>query len=799
MLSNYLKIAYRNLTRNKGYSFINIGGLAVGMAVAIMIGLWMNDELTFNHYHKNHDRIAQVYQSQTLNGKISTINAIPRPLEMTLRNDYGENFKHIVMSSWRFRSILTYGEKKLVKQGNFMQEPAPEMLGLEMLSGQRDGLKDPNSILLAASTAKALFGNEDAPGKIVKLNNKYNLKVTGVYADLPPNNDFSATTYIASWEHYVTNTEWLKNSVDQWGNNSFQMFAQIADNTTMEQVSAKIKDAKMKAAPQNMKQYKPAIFLQPMNDWHLKSNFENGVQTGGRIENVWLFGITGAFVLLLACINFMNLSTARSEKRAKEVGIRKSVGSLRSQLIGQFLSESFIVVGLAFGVAMILVLLALPSFNTLADKKIEFPWISGYFWGASLLFILFTALLSGSYPALYLSSFQPVKVLKGTFRVGRYAALPRQVLVVLQFTVSVALIIGTIIVFRQIQHTKDRPIGYDRQGLIQIPLTQFDFVGKYDFLRREFLNSGAVVEMSSASSPTTDVYSNRSGYLWEGKPEGFQEDLAYTTVSYDYVKSLGLKIIAGRDFSREFASDSNAVLLNKTAVKYMGLKDPIGTILRDDNEDPDPPLTVIGVIDDMVMQSPYEPVKQSMYVFDKYNNASYYNLRLNPDQSASQSIAAIESIYKKNFPDLPFEYQFVDQEYAAKFASEERVGKLAGVFTGLAILISCLGLFGLASYVAEQRTKEIGVRKVLGASVASLWRLLSKDFVFLVLIALFIATPLAWYFMEGWLQKYNYRTELSWWIFAAAGAGALSITLLTVSFQAVKAALMNPVKSLRSE
>lgn len=536
-----------------------------------------------------------------------------------------------------------------------------------------------------------------------------------------------------------------------------------------------------------------------MNDWHLKSNFENGVQTGGRIENVWLFGITGAFVLLLACINFMNLSTARSEKRAKEVGIRKSVGSLRSQLIGQFLSESFIVVGLAFGVAMILVLLALPSFNTLADKKIEFPWISGYFWGASLLFILFTALLSGSYPALYLSSFQPVKVLKGTFRVGRYAALPRQVLVVLQFTVSVALIIGTIIVFRQIQHTKDRPIGYDRQGLIQIPLTQFDFVGKYDFLRREFLNSGAVVEMSSASSPTTDVYSNRSGYLWEGKPEGFQEDLAYTTVSYDYVKSLGLKIIAGRDFSREFASDSNAVLLNKTAVKYMGLKDPIGTILRDDNEDPDPPLTVIGVIDDMVMQSPYEPVKQSMYVFDKYNNASYYNLRLNPDQSASQSIAAIESIYKKNFPDLPFEYQFVDEEYAAKFASEERVGKLAGVFTGLAILISCLGLFGLASYMAEQRTKEIGVRKVLGASVASLWRLLSKDFVFLVLIALFIATPLAWYFMEGWLQKYNCRTELSWWIFAAAGAGALSITLLTVSFQAVKAALMNPVKSLRSE
>lgn len=800
MIKNYLKIAWRNLLKNRVYSFLNITGLAVGMAVAIMIGLWMNDELTFDHYHKNHDRIAQVYQSQTFNGKIGTGNAIPRPLEMELRTNYADNFKHIVMSSWRFRSILTYGEKKLVKEGNFMQQGAPDMLGLDMVKGTQKGLQDPNSILLAASTAKALFGSEETLGKIVKLNNKYNLNVTGVYADIPANNDFSAAAYIAPWEHYVTNTEWVRNSADSWGNNSWQLFVQIADNTTMEQVSAKIKDAKMKLAPKDVTQHKPELFLHPMQDWHLKSNFENGVQAGGRIENVWLFGIIGSFVLLLACINFMNLSTARSEKRAKEVGIRKSVGSLRSQLIGQFLSESFMVVGMSFGLALILVGIALPYFNKLADKSIEFPWNSAFFWGTCLLFILFTALLSGSYPALYLSSFQPVKVLKGTFRVGRYASLPRKVLVVVQFTVSVALIIGTVIVFQQIQYSKNRPIGYDREGLIQIPLTQYDFIDKFDFLRQEFLNSGAVVEMSTSSSPTTEVYSNRSGFLWEGKPEGFQEDLAWTSVSPEYVKSLGLKIIAGRDFSREFASDSNAVILNKTAVKYMGLKNPIGTIIRDDDqENPAPPMTVIGVIDDMIMQSPYEPVKQSMYVFDKYNNASYYNLRLNSDKSASESIAAIESIYKKNFPDLPFEYKFVDEEYAAKFASEERVGKLAGVFTGLAILISCLGLFGLASFMAEQRTKEIGVRKVLGASVTSLWRLLSKDFVFLVLIALLIASPLAWYFMDGWLQKYTYRTGLAWWVFALAGVGAITITLLTVSFQAIKAALMNPVKSLRSE
>jgi ABC-type antimicrobial peptide transport system permease subunit len=801
MLKSYLKIAWRNLTRNKGNSAINIGGLSIGMGVAMLIGLWITDELTFNHYHKDHDRIAQVYQNQIFNKEVGTIPSIPRPLEMTLRNAYGDNFKHLVMSSWRFRSNLAYGEKKLVKQGNFMQEAAPEMLGLTMLSGQIDGLTEPSSMLLAASTAQALFGNETALGKIVKLNNKYSMKVTGVYADIPSSNDFSETTFIAPWDHYVNNTEWVKNSADNWADNSWQLFVQIADNTTMANVSARIRNAKMKNAPDGVRQFKPELFLFPMNDWHLRSRFDNGVQVGGRIDNVWLFGLIGAFVLLLACINFMNLSTARSEKRAKEVGIRKAVGSVRRQLVTQFLSESFLVVGLAFGIAISLVLLALPFFNTLADKMMAFPWTSFYFWGASLLFVLFTALLSGSYPALYLSSFQPIKVLKGNgspvrFGSGRFATLPRKVLVVLQFTVSVAMIIGTITVFRQIQHSRNRPIGYNRDGLIQIPLSEGAFTGKYDLLRREFLSSGAVTDMSSASSPTTQITSNRSGFTWEGKPEGFQEDLAYTAVSPEYVKSLGLTIIAGRDFSRTFATDSNAVLLNKTAVRYMGLKNPVGTVLRSGSN---PPLTVIGVIDDMIMTSPYEPIKQAMYVFDKDNSSMYYNLRLNPSQSAGQSIAVIERVYKKNFPDLPFEYQFVDQEYATKFSSEERIGKLAGVFTTLAILISCLGLFGLASFVAEQRTKEIGIRKVLGASVSNLWGLLSKDFVLLVLIALFIATPLAWYGMNQWLQKYSYRTELNWWIFAASGAGALGIALLTVSFQSVKAALVNPVKSLRSE
>lgn len=799
MFRNYFKIAFRNLLKNKVYSFINIVGLAVGMAVTMMIGLWIYDEVSFNSYYQNREKIAQVYQTQTFNGENGTGPAIPRPLEMALRSQYNRYFKHIMMASWTQPRYLSYREVNIYKEGNYMQAAAPEMLNLEIIEGDRNGLQQINAIMLSASTAKALFGNDDPIGKIVKVNNQDDMKVTSIYKDIPTNNTFNSTHYIMPWEHYANGADWIKNAIDNWGNNSFQLFVQIAGNTTMDKVTAAIKDVKLKAA-KDEKQYNPQMFLLPMNDWHLRSNFKNGIQTGGRIENVWLFGIIGAFVLLLACINFMNLSTARSEKRAKEVGIRKSVGSQRVQLINQFLSESFLVVILAFAIALLLVLISLSSFNDLASKEISFPWSNAPFWLLSLVFILFTALLSGSYPALYLSSFQPIKVLKGTFKVGRFAALPRKILVVVQFTVSVALIIGTLVVFRQIQHSKDRPIGYNKEGLVQIPVMSQAFSGKRDFMRTQFLTSGAVVEMSSSSSPTTEVWSNRSGWKWEGKPEGFQEDFAWTEVSAEFAKSLGLKIIAGRDFSRALASDSNAVLLNQTAVKYMGIKDPVGKYIIDpDPEDPRAPMKIVGVIEDMVVQSPYQPVKQALYVFDKYGNESYYNLRLNPNKSASENIKTIEKVFKQHFPAIPFDYQFVDQEYALKFASEERVGNLAGVFTGLAILISCLGLFGLSSFVAEQRTKEIGIRKVLGASVSNLWQMLSKDFVVLVLISCLIAVPIAYFFMGQWLQKYEYRAEISWWILASAGIGALIITLLTVSFQAVKAALMNPVTSLKTE
>ena len=799
MIKNFFRTAWRNLLKNKVYSFINIFGLAIGMAVTIMISLWIVDEISYDKYFKNYDAVAQVYQSQTFNGKVGTGQAIPRPLEFLLKGEYKDNFKHVAMSSWNFSQYLKYDDKSISRSGSSMQESALNIFQFKILKGEENGLKEKNSIMLSQSTAKALFGDLDPIGKIIKLNSQYDMMVTSVFEDIPTNSTLNELQFIVPWKHYITTQDWIKNAQDSWGNNSFQMFVQIADNTTMEGVTQKILDSKKKANADTA-EFNPQIFLLPMKDWHLRSNFENGVQTGGRIETVWLFGIIGAFVLLLACINFMNLSTARSEKRAMEVGIRKAIGSNKGQLVRQFLSESLLVVLFAFVISIVLVLVSLNSFNDLASKQMLFPWASLQFWAYSFLFILFTALIAGSYPALYLSSFKPVKVLKGTFKAGRFASIPRKVLVVTQFTISVALIIGTLVVMKQIQYSKDRPVGYNRAGLIQIPVMSTDFIGKSEFMRHEFIASGGAIEMSTSSSPTTQIWSNRSGYNWEGKPEGFQEDFAWTEVSYEYVKSLGMKIIEGRDFSREFATDSTAVLINKTAVAYMGLTNPIGVLLKnDDEEDPDPPMKIIGVVDDVITQSPYDPVKQGLYVFDRYGNASYYNLRLNPEKSISQNLEIIENTFKKNFPNLPFQYDFVDEQYAKKFAAEERVASLARVFTILAIFISCLGLFGLASFVAEQRTKEIGVRKVLGATVANLWVLLSKDFVQLVIISLLIATPIAYVAMNQWIQKFTYRAEISWWIFVVACVCALAITLITVSFQSIKAALSNPTKSLRTE
>ena len=800
MLRNYLKVAFRNLTKNAGYSAINIGGLAVGMAVAMMIGLWIYDELSYDKYHQNYARLAQVMQKQTFNGSKITGSAIPMPLEPELRAKYGTDFKHLAMATWQGDRILTYGETKITRSGNYMDVDMPRMLSLKMLKGNHEGLKELNSVLLSASTAKSLFGTAEPMGKLMRIDNKLDVKVTGVYEDLPHNSQFRDLTFIAPWKLYVSSQKWVQRALDegQWGNNSFQLFAQITDYADMDKLSAKIKNAKLDKVDKEEKKFKAEIFLHPMSDWHLRSNWEEGVQTGGFIQYVWLFAIVGLFVLLLACINFMNLSTARSEKRAKEVGIRKAVGSIRAQLINQFFSESFLVVIFAFLGAVLLTLAVLPLFNEITDKKMVFPWAEPVFWLVSVGFIVLTGVLAGSYPALYLSSFQPVKVLKGTFRAGRFASVPRQVLVVVQFTVSITLIIGTLIVYRQIQHTKDRPMGYDNNGLIMMQMMSPDFYGKFDLLRTELKNKGAIVEMAESSSPLTGVWSNNGGFEWKGKDPSLQAEFATIWVTHDFGKTVGWKFKEGRDFSRSFSTDTAAIVINEAAVKFMGLKNPLGTVVQWGQGKDAGHFTIVGIIKDMLMESPYEPVKQTIY-FMNYENVNWMTMKLNPARSASESVAMIEATFKKHLPAAPFDYKFADQEFGKKFQSEERIGKLAAIFALLAVFISCLGLFGLASFVAEQRTKEIGVRKVLGASVFNLWGMLSKDFVVLVIISCLIAIPIAYYFLSEWLQDYKYHTEISWWIFVMATLGALAITLLTVSYQSIRAATANPIKSLKSE
>lgn len=794
MLRNYFKTAFRNLLRNKMHSFINMAGLSAGMAVAILIGLWIWDELSYDKYHKNYDRIARVMQHVTNNGEVQTWGSVPYPLADELRKNYGSDFKAIMLAGSNAPHMLVHEDKKFIKGGFFIQPQAPEVFSLEMLKGTREGLKDPSSILLSQSLAKAYFGDEDPMGKIMTIDKKFVAKVNGVYKDLPANTSLSAIEFMAAWDLYNNNESWFKNMSDPWRPNAFEIYVQLNPNADVVKVSERIKDAKLNKVNKELAKKKPALFLQPMEKWRLYSEFKNGVNAGGRISYVWLFATIGIFVLLLACINFMNLSTARSEKRAREVGIRKAIGSLRGQLIGQFMSESVVMTLCSFVFSLLLLQLLLPFFNEIADKKMNFPWSNSSFWMAGIAFSLLTAIIAGSYPALYLSSFKPVRVLKGSFKAGRLAVIPRKVLVVVQFTVSVVLIIGTITVFRQIQFAKDRPVGYDSNGLVSINVLGPSIHEHFDVVKNELIQNGAITDMAETEFPVTENWNSTSGIKWKGKDPNFSIDMPVVGSGFDYGKTIGWEFVAGRDFNKELATDSFGVVLNEAAVQFMSLKNPVGEILDWNGEQ----LHVIGVVKNMIMRSPYDPIRPTMYYLSG-NNGGWLIMKLNAASTAKESIAKIEAVFKKFNPEQPFEYRFVEDAYAEKFGNEERIGKSAGFFTLLGILISCLGIFGLASFVAEQRTKEIGVRKVLGASVFNCWQLLSKDFLWLVCISLLIATPLGWYLMNGWLQNFEYRAAISWWIFAVSGLGALFITLVTVSFQSIKAAMMNPVKSLRTE
>ena len=795
MLQNYLKIALRNLVKNKVYSFINIAGLAVGMAVAMLIGLWMIDELSANKHHKNYDSIYQVMMHQTFDGHRGSQTALPYPMGEELRTKYPD-FKAVAMCDWGSGHSLVVGNQKFNKFGHYFGEQGVDMFSLNILKGDKNPLKDPYSIVLTDELATTIFGNQNPIGKVLKMDNIIDLKVTAVVAKQPKNATLEFD-YLLPWNLQIKVLDYIKNQQDAWGSNSFQVYVQLKDGVNPDKTNANIKNIVLNHANGDklMKtSLKPEVFIHPMAKWRLYGDFTDGVNSGGFIKYVKLFGIFGLIVLLIACINFMNLSTARSEKRAKEVGVRKAMGSDRGQLIGQFLSESLVISFIALALALILVELVLPSFNKLTNKEVSLQLANPLFWGIMLIFTIFTGLLAGSYPALYLSSFNPIRVLKGTIRVGKSASLPRQVLVVLQFSFSIALMIGTVIIYQQIQHGKNRPIGFDSKGLISL-FSSPDLVKNYDPLRTELLASGAVSSICKSSCPPYQTWSNNRGWSWKGsKPEDESALFNIIASDYDYTKTVGIKLKAGRDFSREFASDSSGVILNEAAVKRMGLKEPIGEMVKGNGKS----LKVIGVMPDMQMDSPFEVIRPTVIIFAK----DWVNLicvRINPNVSASAAIKKMTPIFDKHNPGFPFDYQFTDEQYAKKFNYLELIGNLSLAVAFLAIFISCLGLFGLASFMAEQRTKEIGVRKVLGATVLNITTLLSKDFLKLVIISIVIASPIAYFTMKNWLQDYEYRIEIGAGVFVLVMVVAIVIALSTVSYQAIRAGLANPVKSLRTE
>ena len=787
MLKNYFQIAYRNFFKHKVFSIINVMGLAVGMAVTILIGLWIWDELSFNHYHKNHGRLGEIASIVTFNGITNTEEYSSVPIAAALRNNYPDEIKEASVTR-EINAGLLVGDKKINASGLWAERAFPSMLSLNMTKGSFSRFGDPSSILISESLAKSLFGNDDPLNKIISINREYNLKVTGVYENPPFNTTFREVHFLAAWEN-KNNTGNTHN--DDWLDHHFQVFVQLQDRANFISLSNKIKNL----TKPHIEGGWEALMVHPMDRWHLYTNFNDPGKGGeGRIQFVRLFGIIGIFVLVLACINFMNLSTARSGQRAKEVGIRKTMGSSRGQLIRQFIGESLLMTGIALVLSIIMALIALHWFNLLAGKQLTIPFLYLPFWICLLGFAFITGLLAGSYPAFFLSGFKPIKVLKGDFKTGKFSSFTRKIMVVGQFTVCTALIIGTVIIYQQVQFAKNRPIGYSTQRLIVNEMKSESIRKHFDALRCDLLQTGVVENASESSSPSTEVRNAMMGYSWKGKDPNQLAIIGTVFVSYDFGKTIDWTILEGRDFSIDFPTDSGAFILNEAAVQFTGLKNPVGQVIHWRNRDN----LIVGVVKNMIMESPYKPADATFFtLFDRKN--VFLMIRLKNSVPIPLAISKIEKVYNKYDPESPFDYAFAADDYNLKFSDEVHIGNISTVFCVLAIFISCLGLFGLASYVAEQRTKEIAVRKVLGASVPKLWRLLSSDFIKLVCLSCLIASPISWYYLNKWLQQYDFRITISPWVFVIVGAGTLLIALLTISVRILKAAVRNPVGQLRAE
>jgi ABC-type antimicrobial peptide transport system permease subunit len=789
MIKNYLKITWRNLLRHKAFSLINIAGLAIGMASSALIILWIQNEVSFDQFHTKKARLYSVYNRSVFDGKLWCWNTTPKVMAKTLKQDYPQIEGVSRTNGCNF--LFTVGNKHINVQGNFTDPGFLTMFSFPLIKGNvNSALNTVHDMVITEKLSKKLFGNENAMGKTIKIDSNAYFTVTGVLKDLPNNTQFNFE-YLMPWSYLKK----IGGDDQGWGNNSIQTWALLKPGVTEAEANHSI--VNITRSHSNIKDID--VFLHPSSKWRLYSEFDQkGKVSGGRIVTIRIFALIATFILLIACINFMNLSTARSEKRAREVGIRKVVGALRGSLIYQFLGESILIALIAGIIAIVVVQLSLPGFNKLTQKELFIPYSNPYFWLAALSFILFTGVISGSYPALYLSSFKPVSVLKGTFRAANALITPRKLLVVVQFTFAVVLIVCTIIIRQQLQYAQDRETGYKKDNLVYVMLTG-DMQKNYQSIKNELVSIGAATSVTKTSAPITQGWSDSWDFKWDGKDMSKKIDFNIFNTDGGLVKTMGLKIIAGRDIDvKIYPTDSMAMILNETAVKTMGFKNPIGQIVKNGTAGNYDNWHVVGVVKDFILQSPYEPVK-AMIIQGPKSWFNFIHFKLNNAHTTAENLKLAEKVFKKYNPDYPFEYNFVDEDYARKFGDEQRTGTLASLFAGLTIIISCLGLFGLATYMAQNRIKEIGVRKILGASVTGVTALLSKDFLKLVMISFAIATPIAYTAMYKWLSGYTYRISISIWVFVLTALLTVIISLITVSFQAVKAALANPVKSLRSE
>ncbi|MGD1843087.1 MAG: ABC transporter permease [Thermonemataceae bacterium] len=799
MWKSYFKIGLRNIQRNRVTSFINIGGLAISFLVVIIIGLWLWDKLSYNTYHKNYDRIAQVmHHSKGSEGEIYTNQSLVSALGDHLQTTFASHFAQVATAVPAEQTLSLEEENKgFMEKGVFISASAPEMFTLEMLQGSRNGLQGVNQILLSASLATKIFGEQNPVNQTVKIGEQQLMTVKGVYKDLPSNTTFEEIAYMISLDTYFSERE------KTWDNYFVSIYVQLQPEVNLAEVNQLIKGELAKNIDEVSAAKKPVLFLQPMSDWYLFSHFENGKKaTSKRLQYVRIASIIGIFILVLACINFTNLSTARASERAKEIGIRKTVGAQRNRLIKQFLVESIMITAAAFTIALLFTIVLLPLFNQAAQEEVQLRWDHPLFWLLSLSVVLFTGLLAGIYPALYLSAFQTVKILKGSFQAGRTTVLFRKVLVVFQFSISMILLVGTIVIFQQINFTKNRSVGYEQEKL----LTMINAYDRIDLLSERLKATGLVEAVGQANYPLTNTLGNNDSFTWEGKPDGFDPSFNTVKVSEEYGQAVNWKLLKGRNFSRDFKTDTAGIIINETAAKLLGFDNPIGQQVR--NTYPGwneayfggRQFTIVGVIEDMIKGSPFEPATPLMLFYEDNPHHLYWLfVKIKPQHSFQQALPAIEAVFNQLYPAIPFNYKLVEDEYATKFRAEESMASLVSSFASLAILISCLGLFGLTTFTIAQRTKEIAIRKVLGASILNLWQMLSRDYLRLVLWAGLISLPLAYLSMESWLEGYYYRIQLSWQVFAATIFAVTLLTLLTVSFKSIKAALMNPANTLKDE